>query len=182
MRSRSSLLILRTRFESASSMLRPRLTSRTTRPISGPIGFGDSRDTSSIDWRKLELALHFRAEALVLDVAGEGRERIDLAPPLLALLLRLRSRRLGATGIALHARAERLGRRPAEHRRDPPEEEQHADEGGRRDDVLETDQRSPADMSPKTFCGSLMPAASNFSENFGRMPVGRRRPWTLPST
>ena len=27
-----------------------------------------------------------------------------------------------------------------------------------------------------------MPAASNFSLNFGRMPVGRRRPWTLPST
>src|SRR5439155_11169911 len=36
-------------------------------------------------------------------------------------------------------------------------------------------------MSPKTPWASLMPAASNFSLNFGRMPVGRRRPCTLPS-
>jgi hypothetical protein len=36
-------------------------------------------------------------------------------------------------------------------------------------------------MSPKTPCGSLMPAASNFSLNFGRMPVGRSFPCTLPS-
>src|SRR6184192_1637910 len=129
-----------------------------------------------------EIALHARAEALVLDIAGEGRERIDLPAALLALLLGLWRRRLLAAGVALHARAERLGRGSAEHRRNAPEEQEHADEGGRRDDVFETDQRRPEDISPKTFCGSLMPAASNFSENFGRMPVGRRRPWTFPST
>src|SRR2546429_676562 len=152
MRSRSSLLILRTRLESASSMLKPRLTSRTTRPISGPIG-GADREVEGLGDSQVrvgagEVAMHAQAETLVLNVAREGRERIDLPPPLLALLLGLGSRRLGATGIALHARAERLGRRPAEHRRDPPEEEQHADEGGSRDDVLETDQRRPTDQSP----------------------------------
>src|SRR5205823_7809391 len=63
-----------------------------------------------------EVALHFRAEALVLDVARERRERVDVPAALLAVLLDLGSRLLGTAGVALHARAERLRRASAEHR------------------------------------------------------------------